>query len=96
MTRAYKGRPRHIVGKCGPKCRICVRKSKPTVDNNHELGEVLLVVELRVDENGVAEEAAEVSGLVPPDHVVVHVHVAEILHHLNLNRVWNGLKMGVR
>ena len=50
------------------------------------VGERLLVRELRLDQRRLAERA-EVHRLVPADAVVVDVHLAQHLHHLELVRL---------
>ena len=56
----------------------------------------LLVCVLGLDD-GRVDEGAEEGGLVPPDCVVIHVHCAQALHHLQLVVVCGcgGLCVGV-
>merc|ERR1719446_1896951 len=57
--------------------------SRRIIDDDDAVLDILLVVELRLDAR-VLDEGAEVGGLVPPDRVVVHVHLAQAAHHLHL------------
>ena len=60
-----------------------LQKNPLTKDDSNGLGDVKLVVVLAL-EHGHREKRAIVSRLVPPDRVVVDIHLPQVLHHLNL------------